>query len=384
MKGPVFTLVLLGLAAGCASAGSPPLEPAGPGLAELVVQAPNFVLDDGDYLLPRVSPDGRRLAFAEVTVVERDEFRLESTRLWVLDLETRERTLLLDEESAVEYGWYAASALRLTWAERNTLILTIHDGDVGTTDLTFDAHADTLVSSEHDPGDLMSPEANEMVRRMAEAFPESAEDAWHWLLGPSPALRGDQVMFSVQERFDHPPGTWAADLDRVEMTQLLSHGDSIRFTGGVILGADTYLFTTRSGDDLDFLLHESGQLGRIYSMDTKGEGGWVEPLVTLDEGVLMRRVQTRRFDEGDNPLFWYDGEEIQRLGVEAPTIDADVWVGEGTDRVLVLNAWHDGKRRIDVRFQGSQSPRREASARRWVPNAEASRLPARRRTVGGS
>ncbi|TVP78236.1 MAG: hypothetical protein EA352_02325 [Gemmatimonadales bacterium] len=71
----------------------------------------------------------------------------------------------------------------------------------------------------------------------------------------------------------------------------------------MILDSDTYLLTTRSGDDLDFLLHESGQLTRLYSMDTKGEGGWIEPLATLEDGVLMRRVETRRFDEGNNPLF---------------------------------------------------------------------------------
>ncbi|TVP78235.1 MAG: hypothetical protein EA352_02320 [Gemmatimonadales bacterium] len=48
MKGPVFALVLMALAAGCATSGTTAPEPTSPGPAELVLQARSFVLDDGD------------------------------------------------------------------------------------------------------------------------------------------------------------------------------------------------------------------------------------------------------------------------------------------------------------------------------------------------
>jgi hypothetical protein len=333
---PTIALLLLGLGGGCATAG--PLE--------MATKAPDFSIDDGDYILPRVSPDGRALAYAEVTVFEGADFRMESTRLWLLDLTTRERTLLLDEGSALPYGHYAASAIDLDWASANEVSLHLHDGDVGVSTLVFDVRTRELTSESHFPGGPMSAEAEEMARRVRDEFPDRAGEVYSWFMGPT-AIYDDRAIFRVPEGADHPSGTWVADLRNHELKLLLSHGDSLRFAGGAPLGEGEFLLAMYSGGDLAFLVYERGLVREIASVEV--EAGRVEVLRVWNDGVLLRVVQARRWEEGDNPLFWYDGRRVRGLVGPDATIHADYWTGSGSPSVLVFNVWSDGQRHIEVR-----------------------------------
>lgn len=336
MTRSVVALLLVSLSTGCATAG--PLE--------MAMRAPDFVIDDGDYILPRISPDGRALAYAEVTLFQGSDFRMESTQLWILDLPTGERTLLLDEESAVSYGWYAASALDLEWTSAHEVSLRIHDGDVDGSVLVFDVRTKELIYVSSYQGGPISAEAEEMARRVRDEFPDRAGDVHLWFMGPT-SIHRDQVIFRIQERFDHPAGTWVADLKNRRLTQLLSHGDSIRFGGGAPLGEEGFLLAMYSGGGLEFLLHESGRVTSILSVEV--EPGPVEVLRVWGEGVLMKVAQTRRWEEGNNPLFWYDGQTVHPMVTPGSTINADYWTGRGSPSVLVLNVWNDGQRRLEVR-----------------------------------
>ncbi len=88
----------------------------------------------GDVVYPRFSPNGRYLAYSKVIV----ENKIENTEVLVYDLKKKKEIVLLDPQSAKDYATYKAYVLHIQWLNNRHLKVNVSDGDVDSTDITFD------------------------------------------------------------------------------------------------------------------------------------------------------------------------------------------------------------------------------------------------------
>ena len=98
-------------------------------------------LEQGDYVLPRFSPDARYLAFAHVVMQDSTEL----TEIQALDLKTLKVITLLDARGSREFAVYKSFVTGFSWKDATTLKASISDGDVNGADLIFDVAAGKLI-----------------------------------------------------------------------------------------------------------------------------------------------------------------------------------------------------------------------------------------------
>lgn len=301
---------------------------------------------DGDYLLPRLSPDASRLAYAEVVVVDDRE----SSQLWVMDLATDARTLLLDGRAVARHGHYRATAVDLEWVGDGALMFSIHDGDMDVLALTVDAESGDSIRSSRITGPVPGPTPVQAVaaRRMLDLLPELGGppqiQSVFWR--PHVFLNPDSVLL---RRHDDEYGSslWLADLGKGTLSVMdpswPSHGS---LAGGVSMNAGlAVLFRTTDGE-VDVLRYSHGA---IEELSTFPAGRSVDAReVGRSETELVFLLLTRHPSEtGTNHLLVFDGETVWPLIEREGLVDADLAV-TSTGRLLAIAVWKDGKRVLEV------------------------------------
>lgn len=306
---------------------------------------PVVELTDGDYILPRISPDGSRLAFVEVVVVDDRE----SSQLWVMDLESGSRRLLVDGREASRHGYYLAWAVALEWLDDRALKVSIHDGDVDVTELTVDAESGDPIATERISGPIppLSQRQDQAAQRMRELFPElesnrvAVEDqlflGFHLFLSP------DSILF---RRAPEVAGRriWLADL-REGTLGVVAFGSSPRgrITGGIALNASSAILFRRVEGAVEVLRYSHGELEMLDAMPG-GSTAYVRELSrTTSEVVVVLRTH-RPSAVGTNHLLVFDGEDVRPLMEREGLVDADL-ATTANGRLLAMSVWR-GKRRV--------------------------------------
>lgn len=164
-------LLLAGMAAsaGSASATSPP--PVERRLRETAVIGPNAA----DVVLPRFSPESRRLAYAGY--VQKDGVWLSEIR--VVDLKTGRSRRLLSPEQSERAAVYSAGAFGLSWEGPNHLRAEVSDGDVGYTLFELDVERNKILRERYFAEDEEAPSATtkQLQKRLTASFPGWHQDA---------------------------------------------------------------------------------------------------------------------------------------------------------------------------------------------------------------
>lgn len=109
-----------------------------------------FTASDGDFVHPRLSPDGSKLIYADVLVRE----GIEGTAIYITDLASKKTRKLLSADDAEKYQAYKVFVSNIRWLDNSRVEVYLADGDVGMTCLTFDATSNAVVSERSiEPGD---------------------------------------------------------------------------------------------------------------------------------------------------------------------------------------------------------------------------------------
>ena len=83
-------------------------------------------IDGGDFVYPRFSPDGKKLAYVSVQVVEGAEL----DEVILFDIASQKKRKLIDVGEAKKYATYSAYVSSMEWTGRNRLRVSMSDGDV--------------------------------------------------------------------------------------------------------------------------------------------------------------------------------------------------------------------------------------------------------------
>jgi len=309
---------------------------------------PVVEVSDGDYILPRISPDGARLAFVEVVVLDDRE----SSQLWVMDLESGSRTLLVDDREVSRHGYYLAWTVALEWLDDRALKVSIHDGDVGVTELTVDSESGATIVTEVISGPIppLSPRQVAAAQRMRELFPElesnlvAVEDqvflGFHLFLSP------DSILF---RRAAEVAGRRIGLADLREGTLgVVDSGSSTRgwITGGIALNAGAAILFRRVEGAVEPLRYSDGELETLDAMPG-GSAAYARELSrTASEVVFLLRTH-RPSEVGTNHLLVFDGEDVRPLLEREGLVDADL-ATTTNGRLLATSVWRGERRVVEV------------------------------------
>jgi hypothetical protein len=126
-------------------------------VAAMGAPPPLLVLDQHDYVFPRLSPDGRHLVVARA--IQRPD-GTETTDAVVLDLATGASRELISQREAEANETYETFVIGLRWLDDRRVEVSLSDGDVGGADLIVDVDTGKVLSTDYeDDGDSLVPSA---------------------------------------------------------------------------------------------------------------------------------------------------------------------------------------------------------------------------------
>ncbi len=192
---------------------------------------------------------------------------MENTEVRLFDLETGSSRTLLDDEKAKEYTVYKAFVAAMDWTAPGRLLVSMSDGDVGLSRVTFDVASRTILDQTHAEGEEagLGPEEEEAVGRARELFPGIDEQELTGALFSSGSVADERGM--LVDLGSQAGGIWVLDFGkrrRAPIARLPEEG-VWSLCGGVILD-DGVLFVAGDQKRACLVLHRNGALRTLHTM----------------------------------------------------------------------------------------------------------------------
>lgn len=304
-------------------------------------------INNGDFVHPTFSPDGKVLAYSKV-LVKRD---FENTEVFLHHLGTNKRSILLNSRKAATYATYKAFVTDMKWTSAKRLEVRISDGDVDSAQLVFDPQRRRLLRERFESGDELemrplSPvdqKAYEQARALFPSFPREVLD--NALRTTALVIPGQGIV--LQKNYaGHDFDVWFLDFQNRSVRALIDLADDsphafnggVGFKSAIILsvshGAKTYLF-----------LYREGKISRLGEFNSGGSG-FIEVKHASSSKVIFLLRTHGIADRGDNPLFVFDGTRLLRINEHPQLYDAAV---DPAGRRIAYCYWAGDKRHIVVK-----------------------------------
>jgi len=311
----------------------------------------------GDYVHPRLSPDGRYLAFAQVLVADSSE----NTQLLLLRLSDGRLDTLMDSAHAGRYGYYKAFVSNVEWTALDTVAFTVADGDVGWTTLWMSPGSHDVARKASGQGDdeqdTLPAAEGSLLRALAERFPSVPQDALMGSLQNGSYVLADSTVILQFNYVGMGTDVWTFDLRTGRRRLLLaaaSGGTSfLGFGGGAPRGSSAAIAVRR--DRHDRLGHRSA-VADVYTYSADG----LVRVDTVPATVQTPFISTRRaarsatyfllqahetYQRGENPAYRFDGKRVERIRRYPEISDFDVSADEGT---AVFCHWIGSERVLSI------------------------------------
>lgn len=301
-------------------------------------------LENGDYVLPRFSPDARYLAFAHVVM----QGNTELTEIQALDLKTLKVTTLLDAKGSLEFAVYKSFVSGFFWTDATTLKAGISDGDVNGVDLVFDVAAGKLVSKKpfSHAGDASGTE-RAPAPDMSAAFPALPPPVLANALANG--FRVGEKKYVVQKNYwKQDNHVWLLDAGSRQLTRLVDIPETwIYSLRGAFASGNAIILLVAWGQEAWLARHAGGRLELLYRFPVKNyQQTELRVEHARGERVLFQVSTGADYEKRESFLFVYDRAGLRKIRETAPIYDLDVDV-EG--RLLCLSLWKGNSRRLVVR-----------------------------------
>jgi hypothetical protein len=301
-------------------------------------------LEDGDYVLPRFSPDARYLAFAHVVMQDNTEL----TEIQALDLKTLKLTTLLDAKASREFAVYKSFVAGFFWTDATTLKAGISDGDVNGVDLIFDVAAGKLIARK--PFSLAddAPAREEAPSpEMTAAFPSMPPPVLANALANG--FRAGEKKYVVQKNYwKQDNHIWLLDAGSKQLTKLVNIPEAwIYSLRGAFASGNAVIMLVAYGQEAWLARHAGGKLELLYRFPVKNyQQTALRVEHTRGEHVLFQVSTGPDYERRENFLFVYDRSGLRKIRETAPIYDLDV---DNDGRLLCLSLWKGNNRRLVVR-----------------------------------
>ena len=302
-------------------------------------------IDDGDFVHPAFSPDGKMLAYADVIVDEGTEF----TEVYVHEFASRKTWRLLDATDARDYAIYSAFVHRLEWISNERISASISDGDVDTTRVELDV-ATRQIADVRD--------GNE------EAIWYETINKWMQTIEPLPAWKPDVLQTAFENGVKLQDGSFLiqpqysgidADVFRIttegQLTQITQADENaVGGLAGALQLNDTLLFVLGesfggNSRQADLLRYDAGGIEKLTSIATMTEPR-LKPLHTDDRHALFFVSTGYSYQKSPGALYEYSSMGLTEWSAPGNLYDAEV---SDVGRMLAVVYWRDERRVIEVR-----------------------------------
>ncbi|MBK6313629.1 MAG: PD40 domain-containing protein [Blastocatellia bacterium] len=312
-------------------------------------------IDGGDFVYPRFSPDGKKLAYVSVQVVEGAEL----DEVILFDIASQKKRKLIDVGEAKKYATYSAYVSSMEWTGRNRLRVSMSDGDVDSEQLTFNTISGRIVRRRHTSEDdtrdrsaavWMTP-AQLLARRKAiAAFGADIADPLDSSLLTSGFLTRDGRIVGMALGPSSSGNVWLLDSVARTRTALLPRPGfpwSASLLGGVEIGRELLLVTSVDRNAWFVRMSPAGKPEELGMVEAVGDDR--EARVMRVSGsrfaVLVRRH--RGAERGSNVVVFGAGSSLVESADYPEVADADVDPGM---RNIAFAVWtKDDKRHIVIR-----------------------------------
>jgi hypothetical protein len=272
-------------------------------------------INNGDYVYPTFSPDGKVLAYAKVIV--RGDF--ENTAVLLYSLSTRKTSLLLSSQRAKKYATYKAFVTEMNWKSPRRLEVVISDGDVDSTRLTFDPFTRRLLGEKHEgldealaqPQPFLSPLYRQARQQAVSVFPDFPRDVLDDALVNTALVLPDKGIVLQKNYAGQDNNLWFLDFKGKSVKRLINLSDENArvFRGGVDFDS-SIIVALSTGSATYLFLYRDEKIKPLTRMSSANYSGEIEVKHRSSEGVVFLVRAHAPYDRGDNPLFMFNGERL--------------------------------------------------------------------------
>ena len=304
-------------------------------------------INNGDFVHPTFSPDGKILAYSKVLV--RADF--ENTEVFLYNLRSRKTSVVLDSKRAEGYASYKAFVADMNWRSPKRLEVVISDGDVDSTRLIFDPYTRKLLRERNEGYDEaeaqpMSPIYKKARQQAVSLFPVFPRDVLDNALRNSALVIPDRGILLQKNYAGHDDNIWFLDFQSKSIRSLisLSDGSSNAFNGGLSFKSSIII-----------LLHNKPKTYLFVYQDGKIKG-LAEINSTSSNHIEVKHLSSRRvvflvrtheaYERGDNPLFIFDGDKLVRVKEYPELYDAEV---DRSGQRIAYCYWEGDRRHIAIK-----------------------------------
>ncbi|MCR4301890.1 MAG: hypothetical protein NUV51_09795 [Sulfuricaulis sp.] len=301
-------------------------------------------LQDGDYVLPRFSPDSRYLAFSHVVL----QGNTELTEIHALDLKTLEVKVLLDAKASLKFAIYKSFVASFAWQDATTLKASISDGDVNGIDLVFDVVAGKLVGKK--PFSMTDDAPGR-----EEALTSELEAAFSSIPGPVLAnalangFKIGNMKYVVQKNYwKQDNHIWYLDGERKTMTRLVDIPEEWIYSlrGGFASG-NALILLVAFGQEAWLARHAGGKMELLHRFAVKNyQQTHLRVEFVRGDRVLFQVSTGPDYEKRENFLFIYDKSGLRKIREAAPIYDLDV---DPAGTLVSLSQWSGKRRKLVVR-----------------------------------
>jgi hypothetical protein len=298
-----------------------------------------------DLVHPTLSPDGKFLAYSEVIVVNKRE----NTAVRILNLATKQSFLLISPQVAAKYRTYSSFVSSMDWTRFDRLEVTIGDGDVGSSILTFEPFGKKLLSVRHEEGSGFSPAAERLRKKIIARFPKvKSENLTKIMLQRQLVETPTTVMLTGKILDRREDNLWLLDFQNSKIASLFDATDPLakaKIESSKVTGNGSILLVLVTDDDRKFLVtYQHGKIARRQPLPQVE--GRTKIIHATNNKIWMMAYVYNTYEQGNNPLYLWENGKLRKSTDYERLYDARV-NSQGTR--IAYCYWIDGKRQISVK-----------------------------------
>ena len=308
-------------------------------------------ITDGDFVHPKLSPDGAYIACSRVIIEKAAGEQHENTEILIFDLRRKTKHTLLNANQARKYAVYASFVYNIEWLGNGKLRAYISDGDVDSIEITFDTIRKVITKVRH-----LDPEWNEgaeskrllpIQKKLAAVFASVPEDVFNSALTNSPLIIGEDRVVAQYRYSKYDDSIRLFDLTNRKETILLEAPNSPvnTFLGGFVSG-ENLVFGLGSETKTDVYLYRNNRTKLLVSrpFEENYTASLESKLTSPDKFMFM--IQSKSDDKQFSSTLWlYENDVLTRVSNYKNLYDFDT---NDTSKLAAFCYWQNGKRHLSV------------------------------------